>query len=148
MLKRPKPEEQNWQCWLDAYRQEHNHVRPHAALKMEVPAQHWKPSSHSFLAQPKPWDYSDPDYVRLVRENGGIGLRGEVYFVSRSLIGEKVQLSFWRIVSWSGSASRSSVSSISKPRPLFLSTMVNSITPGLTVSEPNPLPRNSKNKTC
>jgi transposase InsO family protein len=102
MQKRPKPEAQSWQSWLDAYREEHNHVRPHAALKMEVPAKHWKPSSRSFLAEPKTWDYPDPDHVRLVRENGSIGLRGEVYFVSRSLIGEKVQLQFLedRVLVW------------------------------------------------
>lgn len=102
MVKRPKPEAQSWQGWLDDYRNEHNHVRPHAALKMDVPAKHWKPSSRSFLPEPKTWDYPDPDHVRYVRENGSIGLRGRIYFVSRALIGEKVQLQFVddRVLVW------------------------------------------------
>jgi transposase InsO family protein len=37
MRKRPKAPELGWQAWLDAYREEHNHVRPHEALQMEVP---------------------------------------------------------------------------------------------------------------
>ncbi len=79
-----------------------NYIRPHEALKMDVPALHWKPSSRSFVAEPKTWDYPDPDHVRLVRENGSIGLRGEIYFVGRSLIGEKVQLQFVedRVLVW------------------------------------------------
>jgi hypothetical protein len=32
--------------------------------------------------------------VRLVRENGSIGLGGRCYFVSRAFIGERVQLEF------------------------------------------------------
>jgi hypothetical protein len=36
-------------------REEHNQVRPHEALRMEVPAQRWRPSSRCFIAEPKPW---------------------------------------------------------------------------------------------
>ena len=94
LRKRPKPAGQSWQSWLDAYRHEHNHVRPHEALHMDVPAQHWIPSSRRYQAAPKAWDYSDPAQVRKVRENGGISLAGQIYFVSRALIGEQVQLQF------------------------------------------------------
>ena len=76
MQKRPKRESQSWQVWLDAHRQEHNHVRPHEALKMDVPAQHWKPSPRPFQRDPPPWNYADTQKVRLVRENGGISLNG------------------------------------------------------------------------
>jgi len=94
MRKRPKPAEQDWQTWLDAYRHEHNHVRPHEALCMEVPASRWAPSQRTFVAQPEPWDYSDPSHVRKVRENGGVSVRGQSYFVSRAFVGEDVQLQF------------------------------------------------------
>jgi len=94
MVKRPKPEGQNWQAWLDAYRQEYNHVRPHEALQMEVPAQCWRPSSRVFQEQPKPWEYPEPVHVRKVGENGAISLQGQSYFVSRALIGKNVQLEF------------------------------------------------------
>jgi transposase InsO family protein len=94
MCKRPKPEAQSWQTWLDAHRQEHNHVRPHEALNMDVPAQHWSPSTRLFQRHPPPWNYEHPENVRLVRQNGSIGLGGRCYFVSRALIGERVQLTF------------------------------------------------------
>jgi len=94
MRKRPKPARQSWQTWLDAYREEHNHVRPHEALRMDVPARHWTPSARRFLPVLKAWDYPDPVHVRKVRENGGVSLRGHTYFVSRAFIGENVQLQF------------------------------------------------------
>lgn len=92
MRLRPKPAAESWQSWLDAHRQEHNHVRPHEALDMDVPARHWSPSARCFRRQVRPWDYPAPAQVRLVRENGSIGLGGRCYFVSRALIGERVQL--------------------------------------------------------
>jgi transposase InsO family protein len=92
MRKRPRPQELGWQAWLDAYREEHNHLRPHEALQMEVPAQRWRPSSRCFIAEPKAWEYPNPEQVRKVRENGGICLQGHTYFVSRAFIGQHVQL--------------------------------------------------------
>jgi len=102
MSKRPKPDRQSWQAWLDAYRQEHNHVRPHEALRMDVPAQHWEPSRRPFQQEQKLWEYSDPVHVRKVRENGGVSFQGQSYFVSRALIGENVQMEFFeqRAVVW------------------------------------------------
>ena len=92
MVKRGKPEGERWQPWLDAFRQEYNHVRPHEALGMDVPAQHWQPSSRPFQPEPRLWDYPDAANVREVRQNGGISLQSRIYFVGRALIGESVQL--------------------------------------------------------
>jgi transposase InsO family protein len=92
MSKRPKPAAQNWQDWLEQYRHEHNHVRPHEALQMHVPASRWSPSARRFQAPSKAWDYPDPGQVRKVRENGGVCLGGRSYFISRAFIGEHVQL--------------------------------------------------------
>jgi transposase InsO family protein len=102
MVKRPKPAGQSWRSWLEAYRQEHNHVRPHEALQMDVPAQHWKPSPRTFQPHQQLWEYSDPINVRKVRENGGVSLRGQSYFVSRALIGQNVQLEYLqnRLLVW------------------------------------------------
>ena len=101
MTKRPKPTGQSWQAWLDDYREEHNHVRPHEALHMDVPAQHWQPSPRVFQEQTA-CEYPDPSNVRKVRENGGVSLRGQIYFVSRAFIGENVQLEFLehRVIVW------------------------------------------------
>jgi transposase InsO family protein len=92
MLKRPKAEQQGWQPWLDAFRQEYNQVRPHEALGMEVPAQRWRSSPRRYQSNPPAWDYSDPANVRTVQQNGGIQAGGRNYFVSRALIGESVQM--------------------------------------------------------
>jgi transposase InsO family protein len=102
MIKRPKAEGQSWQAWLDAYRQEHNHVRPHEALQMDLPARRWKPSERAFQQEHKPWEYPDAVHVRKVRENGGVSLRGHSYFIGRALIGQNVQLEFvdHRVIVW------------------------------------------------
>jgi transposase InsO family protein len=102
MVKRPKPEGQSWQSWLDEYRQEYNHTRPHEALQMDVPAQRWKPSSRVFQEKPKPWEYPDPAHVRKVRESGAVSFRGQNYFVSRALTGANVQLELLdrRVIVW------------------------------------------------
>jgi hypothetical protein len=92
MSKRPKAVGQSWQTWLDDYRQEHNHVRPHEALQMDVPARRWQPSPRVFQQDHKLWEYPDPAHVRKVRENGGVCMQGQSYFVSRALIGENVEL--------------------------------------------------------
>ena len=82
MIKRSKPEGQSWQAWLDAYRQEHNHVRPHEALAMDRPIQRWTPSPRAFQEHRPPWEYPDPPNVRKVRENGGVSLGDRSYFIA------------------------------------------------------------------
>jgi len=103
MRKRPKPEDRNWQDWLDDYRYEYNHVRPHEALQMAVPASRWQPSRRTYEGEGKAWEYPHPELVRTVRENGGVSLQGRSYFVSRAFIGEAVQLEYLensRVVVW------------------------------------------------
>jgi transposase InsO family protein len=103
MRKRPKPKEQDWQAWLNDFRHEYNFVRPHEALQMAVPASRWQPSRRAYEGDGKPWEYAHPELVRKVRQNGGIGLDGRVYFVSRAFIGEAVQLEYLedsRVVVW------------------------------------------------
>lgn len=39
------------QTWLDRYRWEHNHVRPHEALDMATPASRWRPSTRRYDPQ-------------------------------------------------------------------------------------------------
>ena len=39
---------QKAQEWLDAYRWEYNHVRPHKALGMQTPATRWRPSPRRY----------------------------------------------------------------------------------------------------
>jgi transposase InsO family protein len=92
MRKRPKPEGQSWQSWLDAFREEYNQVRPHEALGMQVPAQRWHKSPRCFQEHPPAWEYSDPANVRKVGPSGAISIDNRNHYVSLAFVGERVQV--------------------------------------------------------
>lgn len=92
MLRRPKPDGMPWQEWLDAFREEYNRVRPHEALGMDTPAQHWCKSRRVFDPNRKTWEYPVPAQVRTVGANAGVNIDGKRCYVSRSLIGKQVYL--------------------------------------------------------
>ncbi len=54
-IERRRPTAQDMQRWLDEYRWEHNHVRPHEALGMETPASRWSPSQRAYDPNPPAW---------------------------------------------------------------------------------------------
>jgi Integrase core domain len=56
----------NRQAWLDAYRWEHNHVRPHEALDMRTPATLWYPSMRCYDPHPPRWEYPTGAWVLKV----------------------------------------------------------------------------------
>lgn len=89
--KRPDKPEQ-WQGWLDEFRQEYNHVRPHEALRMQRPANVWQPSSRRFDSTPKRWEYAAGAWVRRLGTNGGLWISNKRWEVSRALAGESVEL--------------------------------------------------------
>ncbi|TIT70811.1 MAG: transposase, partial [Mesorhizobium sp.] len=75
---------------FEAFRREYNEERPHEALGMDTPAQHYRPSTR---AMPK--TIPEPDYpaeaaVRSVRQNGEIKWNGDFIYVSKTLAGEAV----------------------------------------------------------
>jgi transposase InsO family protein len=72
------------------FREEYNHVRPHAALQMEPPALHFTASARPFQPVPSPWIYPVGADVRRVRGNGTVAIAGSSYFVSVALQGEDV----------------------------------------------------------
>src|SRR5664280_1007508 len=45
------------QQWLDEFRYEYNHIRPHEALAMRTPASVWRVSVRRYDPQPPAWDY-------------------------------------------------------------------------------------------
>jgi hypothetical protein len=83
---------QNRQAWLDAYRWEHNHVRPHEALGMQTPATMWKPSPHRYGPHPSRWEYPAGAWVLKVDCQGKIEIKGKKWKINRSLAGEWVQV--------------------------------------------------------
>ena len=91
-VERRAPAGQDWQEWLDQFRWEHNHVRPHEALDMETPARHWWPSQRRYDPNPPAWEYPPSSRVLKVDSDGKIKLQGEHWVVSRALKGERVRL--------------------------------------------------------
>jgi transposase InsO family protein len=55
--RRGLPEPALHQRWLDDFRQEYNHLRPHEALGMQTPASVWHPSQRPYQPKPPDWSY-------------------------------------------------------------------------------------------
>lgn len=80
------------QDWLDAYRWEHNHVRPHEALHLQTPASVWRPSPRRYDPQPPRWEYPVGAWVLKVDPQGKVEVQGWKWKISKSLCGEWVRL--------------------------------------------------------
>lgn len=78
---------QHLQAWLDAYRWEHNHVRPHEALGMKTPASVWRPSRRNYQACPPRWEYPAGAWVLKVDSQGKVEVRGWKWKISKALSG-------------------------------------------------------------
>ena len=85
-----------------SFRQEFNHVRPHEALGLDVPAQHYQPSSRPYPERLKPLEYPSHFEIRRVADNGCIRWRSERVHVSdvcsHEYIGlEEVDTGIWNV---------------------------------------------------
>jgi len=80
------------QPWLDAYRWEHNHVRPHEALSMQTPASVWRKSERSYDPHPARWQYPTGAHVLKVGSQGNLDAYGARWKIAKALRGEWVQL--------------------------------------------------------
>ena len=80
------------QAWLDAFRWEHNHVRPHEALDMQTPATRWRPSAKRYDPQPPRWEYPNGAWVLKVDSQGKLDIKGQKWKISKALCGESVQV--------------------------------------------------------
>ena len=91
-LRRRGIPQEHLQAWLDRYRWEHNHVRPHEALEMRTPASVWRPSSKSYDPRPPKWEYPTGARVLKVDPQGKVEVKGWKWKISKALVGEWVQL--------------------------------------------------------
>lgn len=91
-LERRPPGAQGLQAWLDQFRWEHNHLRPHEALGMETPGRRWRPSACRYDPHPPAWEYPPGSRVLKVDSDGKIKLHREHWLISRALAGEPVRL--------------------------------------------------------
>ena len=74
------------------FRDEFNNQRPHHALNGDVPAQWYHPSPRAYPKQVAEIEYPSHFEVRRVRTSGEIQWRGEMIYVSHTLVGELVGL--------------------------------------------------------
>lgn len=73
------------QRWLDEFRYEYNHVRPHEALRMATPASRWKRSERVFREAPPPWIYESGMEVARLSKQGQLSWHHRRWELSRAL---------------------------------------------------------------
>lgn len=76
---------------LDEWRNEFNHVRPHEALELQVPADHYHRSPRPYKG-PRPTRYPVHYCVRTVASTGRVRYRGQLVRVGQGFRGYKVGL--------------------------------------------------------
>lgn len=80
------------QSRFDQWRHCYNHVRPHEALAMAVPASRYQPSPRSFPEQLPPLEYGARDQVRKVQIDGTISFRNREFRLGKAFRGHPVAL--------------------------------------------------------
>jgi transposase InsO family protein len=90
LLRRGQPAEEQRQSWLDQFRFEYNHVRPHEALGMKTPVEVWRSSERKFQSQPLRWVYPAGTEVAEVDRSGSIRLQGRRWYLTQTLVDQQV----------------------------------------------------------
>jgi transposase InsO family protein len=90
--RRGLPSPELHQNWLDSFRHEYNHLRPHEALEMKTPASVWHKSQRLYQPNPPAWVYPADAELHQLTANGVLHLQGKRWPISRTLGGEQVQL--------------------------------------------------------
>jgi hypothetical protein len=92
LLRRGSPRVEERQNWLDQFRHEYNHVRPHEALQMKTPHQVWRKSMRCYQEQAAAWQYPSGSEVKEVDYTGQLRLDHRRYYISKALAGREVGL--------------------------------------------------------
>jgi len=77
---------------FDLFRREYNHVRPHEALGMAVPADRYRPSPKAYNPYPPDWEYPVGSIVKRLNTNGCLDYNHSRLFVCEALAGELVRI--------------------------------------------------------
>jgi len=96
----PASDPQAQQQRFDQFRGEFNQRRPHQALGQTPPAAHYQASPRAWPARLQDPEYGADYQARRVRGNGEIKWRGELIFVSESLLGELLGISELECGDW------------------------------------------------
>ena len=81
-----------WENALPHFLQEYNHVRPHEALQMAVPAERYYPSPKQYNPQPSECQYPLGAIVKRLNSQGCLDYHHRRYFVCEALCSENVQI--------------------------------------------------------
>ena len=79
------------QIWLDQFRNEYNHIRPHEALNMQTPASRWQASPRTY-AGPRDPVYPAGADIRPLNALGALRLNGRNWPVAGALAHQNVHL--------------------------------------------------------
>lgn len=77
---------------FDEFRDCYNHIRPHSALALDTPAQHYSPSERPMPKTIQDWEYPQGYKTRKVRGNGYFNYGGKNYFLSEAFLGQTIAL--------------------------------------------------------
>ncbi len=82
----------DWQTAFDEFLGEYNHLRPHEALDLAVPATRYRPSPRPYQPSPPGWDYPAGAIVIRLNQQGVLPYHRRRYFVCEALANEDVQV--------------------------------------------------------
>ena len=74
------------------YRNFYNHERPHFALDLDVPAQHYTPSEREYIEKPGDWEYGAEYELRTIKKSGFLTYKGQGYFLSEAFGGKMIAI--------------------------------------------------------
>lgn len=92
LVRRGTPQDSQRQTWLNTFRHEYNHLRPHEALEMKTPHEVWQKSTRPYYEQTARWEYPSGSEVKEVDSQGQLRLNHRRYYISKALAGREVGL--------------------------------------------------------
>lgn len=83
---------QDAQRQFDLYRSFYNNERPHHALKLDTPSQHYRESTKRYPKRIKIWEYPEDCELRRVKDSGYFNWGGQGYFLSEAFGGKEIAI--------------------------------------------------------
>jgi transposase InsO family protein len=75
---------------FDPWRQRYNTQRPHEALQLDTPIQHYQPSQRPYQPNRPPYEYAPGDHVRKVSSSLDASFKNRYVFIGQALKGKHV----------------------------------------------------------
>lgn len=82
---------QDWPLALHKFQYSYNYRRPHEALGMQRPAEHYRPSPRAYRERPPEWEYPEGSEVQRLNMQGSLVQGQQRWFVCKALAGQRVR---------------------------------------------------------